>query len=70
MFVFLFLSFFSLLVFNKADSMYHLLRAAARLGRVLCVSHIRTKGEAASRPDIVRGVLNTAKLISEEFSRE
>ena len=43
MFVFLFLSFFSLLVFNKADSMYHLLRAAARLGRVL--SGLRLAGD-------------------------
>lgn len=34
---------------------------------VLCVSHIRRKGEAASCPDIVREVVETARRISAEF---
>jgi len=60
----------SLQMDGVTDCAVPILTGGGNLLGVLCVSHIRTKGEAASRPDIVRGVLNTAKLISEEFSRE
>jgi hypothetical protein len=38
--LFLCLSFFFLLIFDKAASMYHLVRAAARFGRVLSELHL------------------------------
>lgn len=43
MLIFLFLSFFFFLMLDKATSMYHLLRAAARLGRIL--SGLRLAGD-------------------------
>jgi glucosyl-dolichyl phosphate glucuronosyltransferase len=43
MFIFLFLAFLFLLMLNKATSMYHLLRATARFGRLL--SELRLKGD-------------------------
>lgn len=60
----------SLQMDGVTDCAAPVLAVGGNLLGVLCVSHIRTKGEATSRPDIVRAVLNSARDISEEFSRK
>ena len=60
----------SLQMDGVTDCAAPILAGGENLLGVLCVSHIRVKGEAMSRPEIVRAVLNSARDISEEFSRE
>lgn len=57
----------SLQMDGVTDCAAPILTGGGTLLGVLCVSHIRSKGESTTRPDIVRAVLECARKVSEEF---